>query len=284
MEKNKMIVIQTDFGDSWPFVAAMKGVCYSVCPDICIVDSTNHIESYSILEASQQLRYIEPYYPKGTIFLSVVDPGVGTARKSSIALLSDGNIVVTPDNGTLTHLAHDIGIEKVWKIKPNVRYCDDTNCKVFQGRDVFAYVAALLASGKETPASLGEAYPVYEIELLDDRFVRATKSDDGEYVGIVTSVSDPFGSIMTNIRTDDFVKSGVRQGQNFEIRISFDGDNYYNEIVSYETAFGAVGVGEPVLFSSSFGYMSVALNQRNFRDRYHIRAGLLWEIRINEKF
>lgn len=205
------IVWQTDFSLDWPFVATMKGVCRQIDDTLDIIDSSHTIDKFNVLEASQQLDYVEPFYPEGTIYVSVVDPGVGTNRKASVAKLKDGNYVVTPDNGTLTHLYYHIGIEEIREIDASLRYQGTENVSVFHGRDIFAYVAAKLASGQITYEEVGETYSINDIVLLDYQYLQAiviTTNIDC----IVSNVSDPFGSIVFNILTDDFKKVGYLEG------------------------------------------------------------------------
>ena len=168
------IVWQTDFSLDWPFIATMKGVCKQVDPTLELIDSVHTIEKFNVLEASQQLNYVEPFWAKGTVFVSVVDPGVGTPRKASVALLKDGNYVVTPDNGTLTHLYYNVGIEAIREIDETVNRFKGTEAvSVFHGRDLFAYVAAKLASGQIDFAGVGPEYPVEEVILLDYKYLKA---------------------------------------------------------------------------------------------------------------
>ena len=145
---NQSIVWQTDFGLKWGAVASMRGVCKQVDPEVECFDLTHEIPQYNILAGSRELLYVEPFWPKGTIFVSVVDPGVGTSRRACVALLKDGNYVVTPDNGTLTHVAHEVGIQAVREIdETKNRYPGTEGISVFHGRELFASTAARLASG-----------------------------------------------------------------------------------------------------------------------------------------
>lgn len=276
------IVWQTDFSLDWPFIATMKGVCKQVDPTLDIVDSTHTIEKFNVLEGSQQLNYVEPFWAKGTVFVSVVDPGVGTPRKASVAKLEDGNYVVTPDNGTLTHLYHNVGVEEIREIDETVnRYQGTEAVSVFHGRDLFAYTAAKLASGQITFEEVGPSYPVEDIILLDPRYLRAeVKNEDVE--GIVSNVSDPFGSIVFNILTDDFVHVGYAEGQDVHVILSHDGEVYFDQIVPYAKSFGFVEVGEPVVFNSSSNYISIGLNQGSFKDKYKVKAGLEWTVKIHK--
>ena len=144
-----VILIQTDFSLSWSAVAQMKGVMKQVDPELEIVDQCHDIKTFDPWEASLSLQATEPYWPKGTIFVSVVDPGVGTARRTCAARLKDGMIIITPDNGSLTHVAKYHGIQTVREIDETINRLhgqgtDETS--VFHGRDLFGYCAARLAS------------------------------------------------------------------------------------------------------------------------------------------
>lgn len=112
----RAVVLQTDFGEGNVSVSTMKGVCRIVDPTLEVFDSTHSVRPFDVLKASDALFYVIPFWPAGTVFVSVVDPGVGTSRKSCVALLENGSYVVTPDNGTLTYMKDRIGIKQVRQI------------------------------------------------------------------------------------------------------------------------------------------------------------------------
>ena len=143
------VVIQTDFGVKDGAVAAMKGVAYGVSGDIDVYDLTHEIPAYNIWEAAYRLNQVIPFWPANTVFVSVVDPGVGTARKSVVIKTKQGHYIVTPDNGTITLVAESEGIDVVRQIDENLnrRHGSDSSY-TFHGRDVYMYTAARLASGK----------------------------------------------------------------------------------------------------------------------------------------
>lgn len=276
------IVWQTDFSLDWPFVATMKGVCKQVDASLECVDSTHTIEKFNVLEASQQLNYVEPFWPKGTVFVSVVDPGVGTPRKASVALLKDGNYVITPDNGTLTHMYYNIGIEAIREIdETKNRYQGTESVSVFHGRDLFAYTAAKLASGQITFEEVGESYSLDDIILLDYEYLKAdVKSEDVQ--GIVSNVSDPFGSIVFNVLTEDFNRVGYHEGDYIHIVLENEQGVYFDENVLYAQSFGFVDIGQPVIFNSSSNYISIGLNQGSFKDVHQVKAGLQWKVQFHK--
>ncbi|HPW53391.1 MAG TPA: SAM-dependent chlorinase/fluorinase [Erysipelotrichaceae bacterium] len=276
------IVWQTDFSLTWGAVSSMRGVVKQVDRELECYDITHDIEQFNVLAASRELMYVEPFWPKGTIFVSVVDPGVGTPRKACVALLNDGNYVVTPDNGTLTHLFYNVGIREVREIDTTVnRYKGTEDVSVFHGRDIFAYTAARLASGIISFEQVGASYPVEEIVVEDYIYLRA-KVADNNIKGIVTSVSDPFGSIIFNVLTKDFNQVGYSHGDIVHVEIVHNDKVYFKDDVLYEKSFGYVDLNKPVLYNSSSNYISIGLNQNNFRDIYQIKDGKDWLVKLSK--
>lgn len=277
---NPCIVWQTDFGLKWGAVASMKGVCKQVDPTLECVDITHEIEQYNIMAASRELLYVLPFWPKGTVFVSVVDPGVGTDRKASVALLADGNYVVTPDNGTLTHVFCEIGIKEIREIDESVnRYPGTEDIAVFHGRDLFAYTAARLAAGVITYEEVGPAYSPEKIVVFEESLLKA-RIEDGIVEGFVISVSDPFGSIALNILSTDFRENGFAHGDVVHVTLFHDEKIYFDEDVLYAKSFGFVPVGAPILFDSSTNYIELGINQGNFKEKYQVREGQDFTYRI----
>lgn len=267
------IVWQTDFGLKWGAVAAMRGVCKQVDPSLECVDITHEIEQYNILAASREIMYVEPFWPQGTVFVSVVDPGVGTDRRACVALLNDGNYIVTPDNGTLTHLFYQVGIQEIREIDESTnRYPGTEEVSVFHGRDIFAYTAARLAAGIISFKQVGPAYPVEEAVLFKEDLIKA-KINERSVEGVVSSVSDPFGSIAFNILSQDFKAAGYGHGDYVQITLAKKGCTYFSKKVLYQKSFGFVDVGEEILFDSSTNYLELGINQGNFKETYQVDAG-----------
>src|ERR1700750_210757 len=145
--QNKIVVFQSDFGLKDGAVSAMKGVAMGVSPDLKLFDLTHEIPAYNIWEAAYRLEQTVRYWPAGAAFVSVVDPGVGTARKSVVLKTKSGHFIVTPDNGTLTLVAQSLGIAEVREIDEKInRRKGSEGSYTFHGRDVYAYTAARLAA------------------------------------------------------------------------------------------------------------------------------------------
>jgi len=135
--QNKIVVFQSDFGLKDGAVAAMKGVAMDVSPELKLFDLTHEIPAYNIWEAAYRLEQTVSYWPAGTVFVSVVDPGVGTDRKSVVLKTKSGHFIVTPDNGTLTLIAESLGIETIRQINEAVnRRKGSEKSYTFHGRDV----------------------------------------------------------------------------------------------------------------------------------------------------
>src|SRR6516162_178174 len=164
--QNKIVVFQSDFGQKDGAVSAMKGVAMTVSPELRLFDLTHEIPAYNIWEAAYRLEQTVPYWPAGTVFVSVVDPGVGTSRKSVVLKTKSGHYIVTPDNGTLTLVAEDLGIAEVREIDEAVnRRKASEKSYTFHGRDVYAYTAARLASGVISFEQVGPKLPDQVISI-----------------------------------------------------------------------------------------------------------------------
>ena len=276
------IVWQTDFTRKWGAVASMIGVCKQVDPELECIDITHDIPAYDIWAGSMELAYVEPYWPAGTVFVSVVDPGVGTDRKACVALLKDENYVVTPDNGTLTHLSQKVGIAAVREIDESVNRLGGSEAySVFHGRDIFAYTAARLASGIINFEGVGPSYPVEDIVLIADA-LKTAKVQDSTISGIVTSVSDPFGSIVFNISLNQVGEAGFRHGDMLRVLLEHKGKTVFQGDVLYHKSFGYVDPGMPVLFNSSSGFLSLGLNQDSFVQTYNCGRGGDWTVNVGK--
>ena len=160
-----IIVMQTDFGIGGG--SAMRGTCRKVDPELDIYEVNHQVEKFNVKEASRYLYHHVSYWPEGTVFVSVVDPGVGTDRKASVARLSNGSYVVSPDNGIFDLIDKELKIEEIREIDQNVnRYKGNewsNKSDIFHGRDVFSYCGARLASGVITYEEVGPAYDLNEM-------------------------------------------------------------------------------------------------------------------------
>ena len=271
-----IILLQTDFSSTWSAVASMKGVIKLVDRELEIQDLCHDIKNFDPWEASLSLNTCEPYWPSGTVIVSVVDPGVGTDRKASVALLNDGTYVVTPDNGSLTHLKHDPGIREIREIdETRNRYKGREEVGVFHGRDLFGYCGALLASGKITFEETGPSYPVEEVVECEEFYLKPVLKQGYAEGWIMTGLKH-FGGIQFNILNSEWKKCGFEEGDMVDVQIFYKGEERYKECVLYHRSFGFVKEGDPILYCGSSLYLSLDLNCDNFMAVHHIDTGRNW--------
>lgn len=272
------LVFQSDFGLGDGAVCAMYGVAESVDPALRLFDLTHDIEPYNIWEGSYRLIQTISYWPKGTVFVSVVDPGVGSTRRSVAALTKGGQVIITPDNGTLTHTYRLVGIESVREIDETVNRLPHTGeAYTFHGRDIYAYTGARLAAGKIDFEDIGPEVPV-------DSLIRLPMTDprleDGQIVGTIDVLDVRFGSIWTNIPHSMLKELGVKYGDRVQITIRNDTRGLYRNVMTFARSFAEVFVGEPLAYINSLDYVAVAINQGSFARAYNIGTGNSWHISI----
>jgi S-adenosylmethionine hydrolase len=280
MKMNSALIFQTDFGIGDGAVSAMYGVAYSVNPDISVYDLTHEIPQYNIWEASYRLIQTTSYWPENTVFVSVVDPGVGSTRRSIAVKTIDGKYIITPDNGTLTHIKRMSTIVEAREIDETInRLPNSGESYTFHGRDIYAYTGARLASGAITYEQVGPSVPVDEVVELT--VIEAARIND--IVSGTIDVQDiRFGSLWTNIGRELFVELGVKHGERVEVTIQNDTREVYRNIMRYAKSFADVNIGEPLVYVNSLDCMAVAINQGSFSKAYNILTGSNWKISIRK--
>ncbi len=274
---DRALVFQSDFGLQDGAVSAMYGVAYSVDPALRISDLTHGIAPYDIWEASYRLLQTVGYWPQGTVFVSVVDPGVGSARRSVVARTAGGQYVVTPDNGTLTHLKQQVGIEAVRTIDETVnRRRGSEQSYTFHGRDVYAYTGARLAAGVIPFEQVGPAVDPATVAELP--VTPACRDEAGAIQGTIDVLDVRFGSLWTNVPRALFDTLGIAFGQRVEVTIRNTTRTLYRNSIVYAHSFADVYVGEPLVYMNSLNRMAVAINQGSFSKAYNIGTGNGWYI------
>ena len=270
------LVFQSDFGMADGAVSAMKGVAYSVDPGLVISDITHEITPYNIFEASYRLFQTLPYWPANTVFVSVVDPGVGTSRQSVIARTADGQYIVTPNNGTLTHIAAFLGITELRLIEEQRNRLKNSEASyTFYGRDVYAYTGARLAAGL---ISFEEVGPRLEMDDLVSLDLYGATLKGSSVTGQIDILDVRFGSLWTSIPFETFNALGISFGDYTEVRIFRESSLVYINQITYGRSFADVMVGMPVLYMNSVGHMALAINQGSFARAYNIGTGSPWTI------
>jgi S-adenosylmethionine hydrolase len=280
MNSKPILVFQTDFTYKEGAVSAMYGVVKSVDRSLEIYDSTHEIPQYDTWSASFRLLQTVRFWPSDTIFVSVVDPGVGTKRKACIAKTKRGNYVVTPDNGTLTHLYHDPGIAEVRAIdETRHRLPSTTGTSVFHGRDLFGYCAAKLASGLITFEEVGPVYPVQEI--IRHAIPQATY--DGQAIRGIFEIMDPnFGNLWTNIPVGMLGDKGIKFGDKVLLQVSHFEKSIFEMEIEYHPTFGYVKQGQPVLYANELLNVAFAICMGSASSVYGLRFGPDWIVTITE--
>ncbi|MGG3844241.1 MAG: DNA-directed RNA polymerase subunit delta [Bacillaceae bacterium] len=274
----RFLVIQTDFGLSDGAVSAMYGVALNVNPSLRIFDLTHDIPQYNIWEASYRLYQTISYWPKETVFISVVDPGVGSERRSIVVKTKSNQYIVTPDNGTITHIKKYIGIEEARLIDEKVnRLPNSGHSYTFHGRDIYAYTGARLASEVITFEQVGPEIP---IDSLIELPVLEAYIQNGAIKGNIDILDVRFGNLWTNIDRSLFQKLDVDYGDSFEVTIENETRQVYKNIMTFGRSFADSHLGEPLLYVNSLDKIGVAINQGSFAKAYHIEAGAKWKITI----
>jgi S-adenosylmethionine hydrolase len=277
-----ILVYQTDFTYKEGAVCAMYGVVKSVDPEIEIIDGTHEIPKFDTWSASYRLFQSMAFWPKGTIFVSVVDPGVGTPRKACVAATRDGYFIITPDNGTLTHIKQWMGIREIREIDEKVNRLKGKNTEavsVFHGRDLFSYCAAKLASGKITFEQVGPVYSVNEIVVHP---IQEPVFGEGK-VDAIFEINDPhFGNLWTNIPTVTFLKAGFAYADHLQLTIRHAGETRFSRRVLFHQSFGFAQKGDVMIYNNELMRLAVAVNQGSFCEDYDLGYGPDWSVTIKK--
>lgn len=274
-----IIVLQSDFSNTWSALSSMKAIIKTVDRELDIEDGTHEIDPFNIWMGTQELRDLVNVWPDGTVFVSVVDPGVGTERKASVARLDNGSYVVSPDNGSFSLIRERI--VEIRQIDERVnRSRHNEKVAVFDGRDLFAYCAARLASGIIDYEGVGPLYDVNEIVMCPEALFKPV-IESGHVETFVTHVLPWYGGIRADVANEQFVKeAGFQTGDRIHVTITHKEQVMFDETVPFFKSFGDVKEGMPLVYEGSSLLVSLDLNRDNFARKYGIHAGLEWKIRF----
>ncbi len=276
---NNALILQTDFGLKDGAVSAMKGVAFSVDSNLKIFDLTHEIPPYNIWEGAYRLYQSASYWPQGSVFVSVVDPGVGTKRKSVVLKTKNGQYFVSPDNGTLTLVAQTFGIDSVREIDEKAnRLKGSEKSYTFHGRDVYAYTGARLASGAITFEQVGPELPAKVVEIPYQQ-AKATK---GEVKGNIPILDIQYGNVWSNISDKLLNQAKIKRNDILCVTISKGSKKKYEGKMPYVASFSGVLKGQPLVYLNSLLNVSVALNMDNFAQKHQIESGADWNIDIKK--
>jgi S-adenosylmethionine hydrolase len=253
------IVFMTDFGTANDAVAICRAVIFGIAPEVRLTDITHQVTPFQIEEAARFLAGVTPYYPAGTIFLVVVDPGVGTARKAIVVKSKKGQYFVLPDNGIITPVIDRDGLQSVREITNRSWMITEAISSTFHGRDIFSPTAAHLAAGWD----FNQAGPEVDqlVRLKPKTSVMNEQGIDGDVIGL----DDPYGSLVTDVPGADFRKLGYNLGDRVTVQIAGK-----PVVVPYVKTFMGVPVGESLLYIDSRGRVGIAVNQGNYATKFNL--------------
>jgi S-adenosylmethionine hydrolase len=276
----KILVFQSDFSLKDGAVAAMKGVSVSVSDNLQIYDLTHEIQPYNISEAAYRLNQSASYWPAGTVFVSIVDPGVGSTRKSIVMKTKTGHYFVTPDNGTLTLIAGSMGIEEVREIdETKNRLQGSGESYTFHGRDVYAYTGARLASGAITFEEVGNELEEGIVMLPGMKPTIEGK----EVVGNIPVLDIQYGNVWTNIDKASLEKIGVKGRDSISVVIYFKEEKKFEKIMLLGDTFSDVPVGSEIAYMNSLLNLALGINQGSFSGKYEVESGEGWSLRVRRE-
>jgi len=271
------LVLQTDFGVKDGAVAAMRGIAAGVSTKLAVHDLSHENTPFDIWEGAYRLKQVAPFWPEGTVFVSVVAPGVGTERTSIVMKTNSGHLFVTPNNGTLTLVAEELGVAEVRLIdETKHRRPGSERSYTFHGRDIFAYVGARLAAGAVTFEEVGPVLKGGLVALTHER----ARLEEGVLIGAVPALDFRYGNVWTNIDEALFAKVAPRVGEWFRVTIARDGRTVFAGELPYAKTFGDVAPGAPLLYLNSLMNVSFALNVGDFAKQHGIGSGSEWSVRV----
>ncbi|HEL9638638.1 TPA: S-adenosyl-l-methionine hydroxide adenosyltransferase family protein [Streptococcus suis] len=275
---NNLLVLQSDFGLVDGAVSAMIGVALQESRDLVVHHLTHDITPYNIFEGSYRLFQTVEYWPEGTTFVSVVDPGVGSKRKSVVALTEQNHYIVTPDNGTLSFIKKYVGIKAVREISEVAnRRANTEHSYTFHGRDVYAYTGAKLASGH---ISFEEVGPELSVDKIVEIPTVPTEVGSDYAKGAIDILDVRFGSLWTSITREEFYTLQPQFEDRFEVTIYNNDMLVYQNQVTYGKSFADVRIGQPLIYINSLYRVGVAINQGSFAKAYNVGVGQNWHIEI----
>jgi S-adenosylmethionine hydrolase len=261
--QSRVVGFITDFDVRDDAIGICKAVMAGIAPNVRIIDITHQVTPYDIAEGARFLAGSAPYFPKDAVFVGVIDPGVGSARKAIIAKSKIGQFFVVPDNGLLTLVQDRDGIEAARQITNPDWMIGTKLSSTFHGRDIFSPAGAHLARGDDWTQA-GPELDVNKLVRLDIHY--ATLDSKGMRAEVI-GTDGPFGNVVLNIPADTFARLGYKLGD--AVPVTLDGHNY--EFPFHKT-FSDVPVGKPLFYIDSRGRLSLGINQRNFSETYKVPA------------
>ena len=268
LKRSGIITLLTDFGLQDVYVSVMKGVILNIAPKAALIDLSHTVSHHNIRQGAFLLSQAALYFPLGTIHLAVVDPGVGTSRRR-IAIKGKRCLYVGPDNGLLLPAAKAEGIEKVVELKDEQFFLPSSST-TFEGRDIFAPVAANLVNGMSLDAFGPEIH-----DAVDARFMEPTVIGE-RIIGQVLHI-DWFGTLITNISRTVLENLSIIEGRFLELSL-----DDLRQTLPYCRAYGDTAVNTPLVIMGSSGFLEISVNQGSAAALFNVAVGskvevLLWK-------
>jgi S-adenosylmethionine hydrolase len=277
--QSNALVLQSDFGVKDGAVSAMKGVAVGVSSHMPIFDLTHEIPAYNIWEAAYRLHQVASYWPSGTVFVSVVDPGVGSERRSSVLKTKSGHYFVSPDNGTFTLVAEFLGVDQVREIDESKnRRQNSTQSYTFHGRDVYAFTGARLAAGI---ISFEEVGPVVKGDIVRMPYQHAVLRH-GEIRANIPVLDVQYGNVWSNIDSKLFQQLNISQGDIINVVILHNEHEIYKGNVPFVKTFSDVAEGSALGYMNSLLNFSLGINMGNFAEKFKVNSGPNWTVVIKK--
>ena len=257
-----VISILSDFGTDDEYVGVMKGVMLSICPSVSIVDITHQVAPQDIRQAAYLIPSYYHFFPKGTVHIVVVDPGVGSQR-DILAVSHREHFFIAPDNGVLTLLLNPEKSDKIMRVD-NSDYFLEPLSATFHGRDIFAAVGAHLSCGTKLDA-LGTRTDHKDIVRIEDLNCRISQA--GELIGKIVSI-DRFGNLTTNIDTislAEFCRTSALK--HLQVHIG-------SRVISgLSSTYSDAAPAAPLSLIGSRNYLEIAINCGNARENFKAKKG-----------
>ncbi len=248
MPQERIVTFTTDFGMTDHYVGAMKGVVLNVNPSAHVVDITNAVQSYDVLDGALAISQAYRYFPADTIHLVIVDPGVGTSRRP-LLVRTDKHFFLAPDNGVLSFVFEQEKERLQVRHISSEHYFVQPVSQTFHGRDIFASVAGWLSKGVDSSAFGDEITDYVRFAAPKPKMVAPHTIK-----GVVLKV-DKFGNLITNIRPEDFPELFAADAAPFRIIIG------KAEVTKMKTAYAQGTPGETFAILGSMGFLEIATNR-----------------------
>jgi hypothetical protein len=242
---------------------------YSIMPDVRIVDMTHQVTPFSILDGARFLFGATPYYPENTVFVVVIDPGVGSTRKAVVIKSKRGQYFVLPDNGLITLVEQRDGLESAREIINPQWMIGKALSSTFHGRDIFSPAGAHIARGDEW-TQVGPELDLKNLVRLD---LKAASIDGQGLHGTVIATDGPFGNLVTNVAADEFLRLGYQRGETVPVTMA----GAHMDIPFVKT-FSDVQLQKPLMYIDSRGRLGLAVNQGSFAATFGIKPPVTFEI------